>query len=497
MYNIKINYQDKNKLITFSDLYLEFVLDDDLKSNQISSIEMKLGIKFSENIKNKILLGLDDVIINNQSNLPEAIIIKLVKIDNNFSSDYFRNYIAKLIKRIYNLHICSLTINIPEFKPFEPYFQDNAYFTTSFIEGLYFGNYKFNKYKSDKKERKNLSVNLLSSIDNLQILIKYTEILMKGVDFARDLENEPSNYITPESFCEIVKEEFKNRDINIEEWGESEIISNRMFGLLAVGKGSNNKPRFLKIQYKPETSAIKKIVLIGKGVTFDSGGISIKPSADMWEMKADMSGAAVVAAVISVCESLNLPIEVLCFIPLAENMPSGTAQKPGDIITTMSGKTIEVDNTDAEGRLLLSDALSLANKENADLIIDVATLTGAVVVALGFFSAGLFTHNDNVAEMIARSGINTFEKVWRLPLWNEYNDLIKSDVADMKNTGGRWGGAITAAKFLENFIEEKSGWVHIDIAGPSFPSERSVYTEKYMTGFGVRLLVDFLSKYCK
>lgn len=495
MYNINIEYGNSQKISFYSEILIVFVLDNEFKDDQINTIEKATTVTITPKTKEKIIAGCEEIFINNVNNNPETLIIKTIKLDKNFSSDYFRNYFAETINKIYTHKIKTLSIILPEFSYFESYFHDKIDFISSFIEGLHFGNYRFDKYKSNKKNTLDLKVLLQGKPDgNIEKIINDTTLLMNEVSFARDLENEPSNSITPKSFCEVIKERFSSRNISIQEWNEEELISNKMHGLIAVGMGSNNKPKFLKLHYLPETNALKKIVLIGKGITFDSGGISIKPSADMWEMKADMSGAAVVSSVISVCELLKLPLEIICFIPLAENMPSGTALKPGDIITTMSGKTIEVDNTDAEGRLILSDALSIANKESADLIIDIATLTGGIVVALGYFSAGMFTHNDKYAELLYKSGLSTFEKVWRLPLWNEYTDLIKSDFADMKNTGGRWGSAITAAKFLENFVEDASKWVHIDIAGPTFPSDRSSYTKKYMTGFGVRLLVDFLKK---
>ncbi len=243
---------------------------------------------------------------------------------------------------------------------------------------------------------------------------------------------------------------------------------------------------------KGKRRSVKPIALVGKGVTFDSGGISIKPYNDMWEMKADMSGAAVVAGTILAAAKSKLPVNIIGIIPAAENMLSGSSMRPGDIVVTSSGKTIEVDNTDAEGRMILADALNYASKLNPADIIDLATLTGACVVALGEFVAGLFTKNEQLSKELFQLGLKTHERVWALPMWDEYHTLNKSDVADVKNVGGRWGGAITAAKFLEIFVNKKISWAHLDIAGPAMANNYNNYSKKYMTGFGVRLLFEYL-----
>jgi leucyl aminopeptidase len=285
--------------------------------------------------------------------------------------------------------------------------------------------------------------------------------------------------------------------VKVSVFDEKEIARRKMGGLLAVGSGSEHPPRFIVMRYRGVTAnkrgKTKNIAVVGKGVTFDSGGISIKPASHMAEMKADMSGAAVTIGIMLAVAKARLPINLVGIIPSAENMLSGNAMRPGDIVTTSSGKTIEVDNTDAEGRMILADALHFASREKPDLIIDLATLTGACVVALGEFVAGLFTKNDKVADDLYKSGIKTFDRLWRLPLWDDYNSLNKSDVADVKNDGGRWGGAISAAKFLENFVDKKINWAHLDIAGPAFPNDVSNYSKKLMTGFGVRLLFDYLN----
>jgi len=264
-----------------------------------------------------------------------------------------------------------------------------------------------------------------------------------------------------------------------------------MGGLLGVGSGSERPPRFVIMEWKPRRTA-GTVVLVGKGITFDSGGISIKPSASMAEMKMDMSGAAAVIATLVASARLKVPLHVVGLIPAAENLPSGRALKPGDIITHYSGLTSEVDNTDAEGRLVLADALAYASRYKPDLVIDLATLTGAVVVALGSVVTGMMGNDEKMMARLKESGERTFERVWQMPLFEEYERLIKSDVADVKNVGGRWAGAITAALFLKKFAS-KMNWIHLDIAGTAIMEEAFEYIPKGASGVGVRLMVDFLT----
>jgi leucyl aminopeptidase len=283
--------------------------------------------------------------------------------------------------------------------------------------------------------------------------------------------------------------------IKVTVFDEKEAKKRGMGGLLAVGKGSTNKPRFIIAHYKPKAvkKKMKKVALVGKGVTFDTGGYCVKPAQGMTEMKADMSGAAVVAGTLLAAAKAHLPLEILGIIPAAENMISGDAMRPGDVIKTASGKTIEVGHTDAEGRMILADALDYASKQKPDEIIDFATLTGACVVALGQNAAGLFTKYDKLAEKLYNTGMKTYERVWRLPMWDEYAKANESKIADVNNDGGRWAGATTAAKFLENFVDEKIPWAHIDIAGPAIAHDLNNYTKTYMTGFGVRLMFEYLA----
>jgi leucyl aminopeptidase len=264
-----------------------------------------------------------------------------------------------------------------------------------------------------------------------------------------------------------------------------------MGSLLAVAKGSAQPPKFIVMEYMKGKKSEKPVVLVGKGLTFDSGGISLKPAHNMEEMKFDMSGGAAVIGAMYAAGMLKLKKNIVGLVPAAENMPGGRAVKPGDIVRSMSGKTIEILNTDAEGRLILADALSYAKKYKPAAVVDLATLTGACMVALGSHATGLFGNDEKLIEALREAGERTGERCWPMPLWDEYKEQIKSKVADLKNIGGRWGGAITAAAFLEKFTDYP--WVHLDIAGTAFGSKALLpYVQAGGTGLGVRQLIDFL-----
>jgi leucyl aminopeptidase len=277
----------------------------------------------------------------------------------------------------------------------------------------------------------------------------------------------------------------------VDVWGKKKIESMKLAGLLAVNRGSQEEPRFITIHYKPAGKPRKKIALIGKGITFDSGGLSLKPSKSMETMKLDMAGGAAVIAAMSRLPVLRPAVEVIGYIPTTDNLPGPNAQKPGDVIRYLNGKTIEVLNTDAEGRLILADALALAAKQKPDYMINLATLTGACMVALGTQVAGMFSNHHALAERVIRCAQESGEKLWQLPLVKEYREDIKSSVADIKNIGGGHGGAITAALILQEFVEEIP-WAHLDIAGPAYTDRDIATCPKGGTGFGVRTLLRFL-----
>jgi leucyl aminopeptidase len=306
----------------------------------------------------------------------------------------------------------------------------------------------------------------------------------------RDLGNGPANLVTPTFLANRAAEVAAEVGVKCTIYGRKEIERMKMGGLLAVNRASAEEPRFIVLEYNPK-KAKKHVALVGKGITFDSGGISIKPAEKMEEMKFDMCGAAAVIGTIEAAARLGLPVRLTGCIPSTDNLPSGSAYKPGDIITMMSGKTVEIVNTDAEGRMILGDALHYASKLKPDHLLDYATLTGACVVALGSEASGLFTANDELAQKLIEAGEKVGERLWRLPEWDDYKDLIRSEWADMKNSGGRWGGAITAALFLKEFVDCPS-WAHLDIAGTAYMEHETAREPRGATGAGVRMTIAFL-----
>lgn len=367
---------------------------------------------------------------------------------------------------------------------------------SSFTEGFILGSYQYTTYKKDENKKKKLkeltilcnelSGKTVNSAIEESIQISFSQI------FSRELVNAPANELTPSELAARASKSAKEFEYKCTVLNKKQIKDLKMGGLIAVNKGSVNEPVFIILEHKPKGVKGKPVVLIGKGITFDTGGISIKPSAGMGDMKGDMGGAAAVLGTLEAVARINLPVHVIGLIPSTDNMPSGSAQCPGDIITTMAGITVEVDNTDAEGRLILCDALEYAKRYKPEIIIDLATLTGACVVALGDKAAGVMSNDDELSSALVTAGIQTYERVWPLPLFDEYSPQIKSDVADVKNVGGRYAGAITAGKFLQKFVDEDQSWAHLDIAGPAFLDSADQYLSKGGSGFGVRLLVSYL-----
>jgi len=360
------------------------------------------------------------------------------------------------------------------------------------VEGIILSNYQFLTYKSEKKESCLKSI----AIDNAKVtaanINELTEVL-KGVYFARTLVNEPVITLTAERLSEEIKKLGKLAKFDVKVLDKKSIKKEKMGGLLAVNLGSKLPPTFTILEYKPKNAKNKKpYVFVGKGIVYDTGGLSLKPTAgSMDSMKSDMAGAAAVVGAIYAAAKNKLPIHVVGLIPATDNRPGEDAYTPGDVITLRGGKTVEVLNTDAEGRLILGDALDYAKKYKPELVFDLATLTGAQVMAMGQYGAAIMgnAHQD-IKNKLCEVGFDTFERVAEMPFWEEYGELIKSDLADIKNVGGREGGCITAGKFLEHFVDYP--WIHIDIAGPSFLNAPEHYKTKGGSGYGVRLLYEFL-----
>ena len=364
------------------------------------------------------------------------------------------------------------------------------------IEGLSLSNYKFNKYKSDREKIDETDVSITIGGHNLEHkdysdIVEESKILVETVFNARDLVNEPSNVIYPETLAEEAVKFSKRYGFEIEIINHKKIEELQMNSFLAVGKSSIHKPKVIVMRYFGDKDNLdQKLGLIGKGLTYDSGGYSLKPSNSMVDMKSDMGGAATVIGAISAIAKRKLKINVVAVVAACENVIGNEAYKPGDIISSMAGKNIEILNTDAEGRLTMIDAVTYAiREEHITEIIDVATLTGAALVALGNDVTAVVTNNDSFYKELEKAFISTGEKMWNLPNFDDYNTLIKSDIADLKNTGGRYGGTITAGLFVGEFVENKP-WLHLDIAGPAYITVPWDYCPKGGTGAGVRTLYE-------
>lgn len=356
-----------------------------------------------------------------------------------------------------------------------------------FAQHLKNADYDYDEFLSEKKEKTALTVELLlaKADNNADTGIAQGLAIADGMKLLRDLGNAPGNQCTPRYLAKTAKKLAKEFDsLSVEVLKEKDLKAMGMGSLLSVSKGSVEPPRLIKLQHKGNDD--DPIIFVGKGVTFDTGGISLKPGAGMDEMKYDMCGAGSVLGLMKTVAMLNLPINVIGIVPTVENMPSGKATKPGDIVTSMSGKTIEILNTDAEGRLILCDALTYAQQFKPKALIDLATLTGAVIIALGRHPSGLMSNNDELAEQLSAAGERAADRVWRLPIWEDYVEQLKSPFADLQNIGGREAGTITAGCFLGEFTKDVA-WAHIDIAGTAWKDRKSG-----ATGRPVPLLADYV-----
>lgn len=370
------------------------------------------------------------------------------------------------------------------------------------VEGVFLGLYQFTPFKTvDRDKITEIKEFILveekaETYNNILPAAKEAEIISNAVYFTRDMVSHPGNMMTPTDMANEARKVSMRKNVKLTIFDEAKIKKIGMNALAGVAKGSDEPARFIILEYLGGKKTAPVIALVGKGLTFDSGGICIKPPEKMDEMKSDMAGGAAVMGAIMAASDLKLKVNVVGLIPATENLPGGKACKPGDILKSLSGQTIEVVNTDAEGRLIMADALTYAGRYKPAVIVDLATLTGACIIALGNHVTGMMGTDDKLKQKIKDAADATGEKVWELPLWEEYHELIKSDVADYKNTGGRPGGAITAAAFLSKFVGNYP-WVHLDIAGPAWLTENKPYIPKGASGVGVRLLVQFLKDWQK
>lgn len=366
------------------------------------------------------------------------------------------------------------------------------------VEGSVLALYQFREHKHLEPEEEAKEVEEITLLEADKARVPQVEegarvgqIVAEAACLARDLGNQPGNVATPTMLAETAQKLAREHGLRCQVLDRAQIEELGMGAFLSVARGSQEPPKFIVLEHNADREDLQTIVLAGKGITFDSGGISIKPGKKMGEMKFDMSGGAAVLGALQAVARLDLPLHVVGLVPATENLPSGTATKPGDIVRALSGKTIEVISTDAEGRMILADALAYAQRYQPAAVIDLATLTGACVVALGRHATGLIGNNPDLVARLKEAGQASGERVWELPLWEEYHEQIKSDVADMKNVGGRPAGAITAAALLSKFAEGYP-WAHLDIAGTAWTDEDKPYIPKGGTGVGVRLLVELL-----
>jgi leucyl aminopeptidase len=385
--------------------------------------------------------------------------------------------------------------NIKSFAMLLPTVVDAAAAAQAAAEGIVAGDFDVDTYQSERKNQQLTEATLLvaATADEAAVSKAIADgiILGESQNLTRSLALEPSNLLTPTLLAERARAMCAETGLACEVYGPEKIRELKMGAFLSVAQGSDEEPRLVVMRYEPAGAPASPVLgLVGKGITFDSGGISIKPSEGMEKMKYDMSGAATMIGAMRAIAMLKPNVRVIAVLCCTENMPSGRAQKPGDVQFAMNGKSIEVINTDAEGRLVLADGLCYARQLGATHLIDAATLTGAVVVALGYYNVGVFSNNDDLAEDFSASAIRTGEKMWRMPLDQEYFEQIRSEIADIKNTGGRWGGAVTAAMFLKEFVNEVP-WIHLDIAGTAWMEEGKAWMPKGPSGVAVRTLAAF------
>jgi leucyl aminopeptidase len=410
-----------------------------------------------------------------------------------FSPDRLRETFARASQRIRSLNITEFSASLNTVNIDLPLEQ----MTEAAVEGVILGLYRFLPFKTVDREQE-VEVEAFTILEQedaaykvIRTAAKTAEIIASAASFARDIVSTPANEMTPSDLANEARESAKGKNIVCTVLGADKMKELGMNALLGVARGSDEPPQLIIMEYRGGKKSSPVVALVGKGITFDSGGISIKPSDKMDQMKTDMAGGAAVIAAVRAAAELGLPVNLVGIVPATENLPGGKAYKPGDILKSLSGQTIEVVTTDAEGRLILADALTYAGRYKPAAIIDLATLTGACVVALGEQTIGMMGTDDELKREIREAADCTGERVWELPLWEEQYELIKGDAADYKNSGGRAGGAITAGAFLSRFTGGFP-WVHLDIAGPAWFTKEKPYIPKGASGVGVRLLIQFL-----
>ena len=365
-----------------------------------------------------------------------------------------------------------------------------AHYLQAIAEGLYLGAYKFTECKGEVKPATECKLQITSAVENGEAVLAQAEAIAQGVTLTRNLVNRPGNWVNPVVMAEEAQKVAEAFNLEIEVLDEKAMAEKGMNAILAVGQGSKNPSRMITLKYNGAGDA-PYTAFVGKGITFDSGGISIKPGENMGEMKDDMAGAGAVLGAMQAIAQMKLPCNIIAILSCAENMPGGNAQRPGDVVKAANGKTIEVVNTDAEGRMVLADAVWYACEQGAKRVIDIATLTGAVIIALGNETSGIIANNDELAEAIKAAGKKAGEAFWQLPSLPECKEAIKSDVADLLNSAGRAGGCITGGLFVGEFVKEGVEWAHLDIGGTSTATKTSGFKVQGGTGFGAMTLIKY------
>lgn len=469
--------------------------DEKKLSGEAADVDNKTGGLVKEMLKNTDFTGkaLQTAVLYAGKNAPfRRILLAGLGKKNELTAEKIRQTVAKAVRHLRELKVGQAAV-APEWNLLPG--QKNT-LVASMVEGARLGLYKYLPYKTQEKDDRAEMPRLEIICDPADYTLAAAEarkanIIADAVCFARDLVSAPGNEMTPSILARQARKIADGKKLVCAVLGKAKLKSLGMNALLAVAAGSHEPPQFIILEYKGAKKSAPPVVLAGKGLTFDAGGISLKAAEKMDEMKMDMAGAAAVMAVAHAATRLGLAVNLVCLIPATENMPGGGALKPGDIVRSYSGKTIEIINTDAEGRLILADALAYASKYKPAAVIDIATLTGACVVALGEEVIGMLGTNDALKAGIKKASEAAGELLWELPLWDMYSEMIKSDIADVKNTGGRPAGTITAAAFLNKFTGDYP-WVHLDIAGPAWATKDRPYTPKGASGAGVRLLIEYL-----
>jgi leucyl aminopeptidase len=412
------------------------------------------------------------------------------------TAETIRRASAIAVKEAQRLKVAAISVGVTGDIALDPQVAAQA-----FAEGIELGAYRFWRYRTGLTDEQTFEVELATVFsktgEQTSTGIANGQTIARGVNFARDLVNGPGYAMHPPEMGEEAVKLGQRLGLKVTVLDMSQLIEQGFGGILAVGKGSEHEPRFIAMEYGEARQGTSTICLVGKGLTFDSGGLSLKPAEAMETMKSDMGGAAAVFGAIQVAAELELPLHLVGLVSAAENMPSSNAYRPGDIVKTLSGKTIEVLNTDAEGRIILSDALFYAQRYNPAAIVELSTLTGAIIIALGTHATGMMGTDQALMDRLSRAGEASGERVWQLPLWDEYHQMVKSEIADLKNLAGRPAGSITAGAFLTAFVGDYP-FVHLDVAGTAWVDRPAKpYDAQGGTGVGVRLLTEFLREYTK